>query len=170
VKVSFAEITTRGFNKVIAETRISTEPGIVFIERPVAEVSLSLIDEHTATLDGRIKATIEMACSRCIQPVVHELQADYSYIFRLGEDSSFLKRELECTDEDCSTVYLQEPIIDLDEIIQEQWLLAVPVALVCRDNCKGLCYRCGALLDDGPCGCTDEDIDSPFAKLKSLKR
>jgi uncharacterized protein len=70
------------------------------------------------------------------------------------------------TDE--SDVYLLEPratTVDLRPALREEWLLAVPAFVQCREDCKGLCPRCGADLNQGPCGCAPE-IDSRWDALR----
>ncbi len=170
MKVSFEEITSKGLHKIIKDSMAFTESETVFIVNPVADVILSLTSDGRATLNGNIKATADMSCGRCGQPIAFELYADFNYIFRIGYDSSLLQKEVECNDEDCNTVYLEEPLIDVDSVLHEQLTLSIPGKLLCRDNCKGLCHKCGALLDSEPCDCKDENPNSPFAILKNLKR
>ena len=76
----------------------------------------------------------------------------------------------DATDEesDESDVYMLEPratTVDLRPALREQWLLAVPGFALCREDCKGLCLRCGADLNQGPCNC-EPDIDPRWAALK----
>ncbi len=60
--------------------------------------------------------------------------------------------------------------IDLDPIVREQVLLALPVSVVCRDDCKGLCARCGQDLNEKDCGHGRErEIDPRLAGLKDIK-
>ena len=59
--------------------------------------------------------------------------------------------------------------IDLSDAIHEALLLDLPIQLLCREDCAGLCYRCGADLNAGPCGCPPEPDSGPSA-LEDLKR
>jgi uncharacterized protein len=60
--------------------------------------------------------------------------------------------------------------IDLDPVIREQVLLALPVTVLCREECRGLCATCGQDLNEQDCGHAEEnEIDVRFAKLKDIK-
>ena len=56
---------------------------------------------------------------------------------------------------------------DLDDIVTTAFVLNMDSKLLCKPDCKGLCCRCGANLNDGPCGCEPEP-DPRFAALKQL--
>jgi uncharacterized protein len=69
---------------------------------------------------------------------------------------------------DESDVYLLEPratTVDLRPALREEWLLVVPGFVLCREDCKGLCPRCGADLNQGPCTCETE-IDTRWDALR----
>jgi uncharacterized protein len=60
--------------------------------------------------------------------------------------------------------------IDLDPIVREQVLLALPVTVLCREDCKGLCPTCGQDLNEKDCGHSEKkEIDVRLAKLKDIK-
>ncbi|HEX4620364.1 MAG TPA: DUF177 domain-containing protein, partial [Myxococcaceae bacterium] len=59
--------------------------------------------------------------------------------------------------------------IDLDPILREQVLLALPMNVVCREDCKGLCPSCGKDLNEGPCPCEPRAVDPRLAALKGIK-
>jgi uncharacterized protein len=53
--------------------------------------------------------------------------------------------------------------------LQEQVLLALPLKIVCRDDCKGLCPQCGKNLNEGPCACVVQVEDPRWAALKEIR-
>ncbi|WP_225413807.1 YceD family protein [Stigmatella hybrida] len=59
--------------------------------------------------------------------------------------------------------------IDLDPIVREQVLLALPMSAVCREDCKGLCAQCGQNLNEKPCGCQPKVVDPRLAPLMNIK-
>src|SRR5262249_16892298 len=59
--------------------------------------------------------------------------------------------------------------IDLDPLVREQVLLALPMHAVCREDCKGLCGTCGKNLNEGECGCAPSQVDPRLAALKNIK-
>jgi uncharacterized protein len=60
-------------------------------------------------------------------------------------------------------------VIDLDPLLREQLVLALPGYPVCREDCKGLCSVCGANLNDRECGCDRRVPDPRWAGLKNVK-
>ena len=60
--------------------------------------------------------------------------------------------------------------IDLDELVREQILLALPTRHLCREDCKGLCQKCGADLNAGDCSCEQGETDPRWAALADFKR
>ena len=71
--------------------------------------------------------------------------------------------------EELGVVLFEGDQIDFRAIIQEQVILAIPMQPICRQDCRGLCARCGANLNDGPCDCRGDDVDPRLAILKTLK-
>ncbi len=170
MKVSWAEITKNGVRRRIKDTGWSAVAEADFVEFPQVEVVLAKIDEETVTLKGSINATIETGCSRCGQQLQLPLSEKFEYAFIIGSDHSLTLSEFECSDEDCSTVYLDEPVINLIDVVQEQLILVIPQKPLCDENCKGVCPQCGTLLKEEQCGCIKDNLDSPFAVLRKLKK
>lgn len=73
--------------------------------------------------------------------------------------------DLEDTDEEL----FDGKTIDLDPIVREQVLLALPMNAVCREDCKGLCAQCGQNLNEKPCGCQPKVVDPRLAPLMNIK-
>jgi uncharacterized protein len=63
----------------------------------------------------------------------------------------------------------QGKTIDLDPIVREQVLLALPMHAVCREDCRGLCGMCGQNLNEAACGCESRRVDPRLAVLKDIK-
>lgn len=121
-------------------------------------------------LDGRLSFTALLSCDRCGKPVESTVEEEFEYIFTVEDEQGAEPAEMECSDEDCITVQLNEPVIDLGEILREQVFLALPVKVLCDEGCRGLCPLCGAELKDDHCRCADDGRRSPFDVLKQLKK
>lgn len=135
-----------------------------------AEIDLLKKDTKTVLAKGEMSAIIELRCDRCGKPFDYTLSCDFFYLFKIGEDSLLHIREMECSEEDFNTVYLDEPIIDLGEVLREQVLLEAPERKLCSEGCKGLCPGCGAVLVHETCRCKPHESNSPFAVLKKIKK
>ena len=107
---------------------------------------------------GRISGEITVPCRRCLS-VAHARVEDESHLIFAPADPS---------NEDDPDVYLYEATdrdIDLRPALREEWLLAQPRFVMCREDCRGLCPRCGADLNAGPCGCPPQ-ADSRWDTLR----
>ena len=60
-------------------------------------------------------------------------------------------------------------VIDLDPIVREQVLLALPLTVVCQEDCRGLCTVCGQNLNEKECGCERKIVDPRLMALKNIK-
>jgi len=60
--------------------------------------------------------------------------------------------------------------VDLDELVREQILLALPSRRLCREECKGLCPTCGADLNAGRCACEQREVDPRWSALADLDK
>lgn len=99
----------------------------------------------TFTWKGRIEAEVRGACRRCLADVVSTVDSTVEALFTLDPDAA----------DDPGVYLLEEPVtaIAVAPAVREELLLAAPAFVLCREDCAGLCPRCGADLNPGPCGC-----------------
>jgi uncharacterized protein len=140
--------------------------------RIVAPVDLAFDvhkDKDKFRLVGTAKTELELGCSRCLEPfrLVVDAPFDIRYL-PFSEASSEPEREVE--EEDLETSYYRDDQIDLNELLREQFYLALPMKPLCEENCRGLCPQCGTNLNVGSCGCAPTWEDPRLAGLKALKR
>ena len=108
-------------------------------------------------LVGAAETVLDVVCDRCLKPVTVE--------FETAVDT-LLAEELEDEEND-EIVLLEDGQVDRDGVFAEAWILAWEGKHLCREDCAGLCSRCGKDLNDGPCGCGKE-LDPRFAALAKL--
>jgi uncharacterized protein len=111
---------------------------------------------------GTIAGDITVDCRRCLKEAHAHVEAESHVIYAEPD---------EMTDED-PDVYPIDPAsrdLDLRPAIREEWLLAQPRYVLCRDDCKGLCPRCGKDLNEGPCDCPPK-TDSRWESLRKAER
>lgn len=139
--------------------------------RVAAPAELSVVVEKAGAdafrLVGTAQTTLEMACSRCVEPfhVPVDAKFDLSYV---PQTQNAGEVEQEIGDEDLATAYHREGLIDVIELLREQFLLALPMKPLCSEDCKGLCVECGANLNRTTCGCNPQWEDPRLAALKVL--
>ena len=142
---------------------------------------------------GSFSATVTSPCKRCLKDVTVPVPVEFSLRMvpegpaRRDEDEDELPhrgrraRSTKHDDEEAKeagTFELDEvdaepfdgKTIDLDPIVREQVLLALPVSVVCREDCRGLCSKCGQDLNEKDCGHAGvKEVDVRLAKLKDIK-
>ena len=130
---------------------------------PVSEPVLAQgVIRNTAgvlVMTGQIQTTIHGICDRCATPFDREIlfPIDVVLVTELADEAN----------EDEWVFPLEGDSADLDDIVRTVFVLNLDSKLLCKEDCKGLCHRCGKNLNDGPCNCQKE-LDPRFAALKQL--
>ena len=119
-------------------------------------------------LSGDLRVTIEVSCSRCLQPVVLPLNADFDEKF-VPAVSWRSEEQHELSEEDLNLSVFDGESVELDEVVREEILLAVPGHVLCSEDCQGLCPICGINRNLGSCQCETKETDSRWQGLKDLR-
>lgn len=110
-------------------------------------------------MTGLVKTTIHGVCDRCATDFDREVEIPIDVV---------LVTELSNEDSEDEWVFpLEGDSADLEDIVRTVFVLNLDSKLLCKDDCKGLCCRCGKNLNNGPCGCQKE-LDPRFAALRQL--
>lgn len=117
---------------------------------------------------GDISAKIDMDCSRCIIPVISHLEFPFKVSY-ITEEHYTSEKESELHGEDLDVSLYDGEKIDLSELAREQILLNLPAQILCSENCKGLCAKCGVNLNEKTCNCETKEIDPRWSALKKIK-
>jgi uncharacterized protein len=139
--------------------------------RVVAPVDLAFEihkDKDRFRLVGTTKTELELVCSRCLEPFRLMVDAPFDIRYLPASEMS-TEPEREVEDEDLETSYYREDQIDLNELLREQFYLALPMKPLCQEGCKGLCSQCGTNLNAGQCDCAPAWEDPRLSVLKQLK-
>jgi uncharacterized protein len=109
--------------------------------------------------EGRLLTRFRVACRRCLAPVDAVIDETINLLFT--EDQ-------EIDDPSIVIIPPRTTELDLGEAIREELILAAPEFVLCRDDCRGICPRCGEDLNEGPCRCPSER-DPRWAALDAPK-
>jgi len=135
-----------------------------------------LVEEHHGKhqviqdirLKGHLDTSLEVACARCLEPVVQQVNRDFDLLYRpLGADAG--RDEMSVTDAEAEISYYQGEGLLLEDAMREQVLLALPLKIICREDCQGLCPHCGKNLNEAQCSCTEQVSDPRWEALKEIK-
>jgi uncharacterized protein len=140
--------------------------------RIVAPVDLAFEihkDKDKFRLVGTVATELELPCSRCLEPFRLPVAAPFDLRYLPASEVSS-EGEREVDDEDLETSYYENDAIDLNELLREQFYLALPMKPLCQEECQGLCAQCGTNLNTGKCDCAPVWEDPRLAALKGLGR
>ncbi len=126
-------------------------------------------DAKKVRLTGRVTATLECDCSRCLEAFAVPVDAAID-VMLLPESEHGAADEQEVTADDLGVSYYRDETVDLGELIREQFFLALPMKPLCRADCRGLCPLCGINRNRESCTCESDWVDPRMAPLANLKR
>lgn len=105
------------------------------------------------TVRGRVRGTARLECFRCLKGYELALEVPFE-VFAERSGTGSRRDEIELVRDDYM-MFHDGRKLDLSGQVREALLLELPIAPHCREDCEGLCPRCGADLNDGPCACPD---------------
>lgn len=118
-------------------------------------------------LEIRGEAVWECACSRCLEPFDQGLSISSQFLG--SKDADLVARGAHALGtQDLDVVFLPETEINELALVREQFMLNVPMHPVCKDECQGLCPRCGKNWNKGRCNCPTGSQKEPSALAKAL--
>jgi DUF177 domain-containing protein len=131
------------------------------------------VEYYRAGLDlffeGALRGEVIGTCARCLDEYTFRLDRAFRFVLTPRVAAVDEGPELSADDMSLSTYEGEE--IDLTPLVHEQILLGLPTRPLCRDSCRGLCPRCGANLNAGPCGCPAAVAADPrLAALRAIAR
>jgi len=116
---------------------------------------------------GHVATTLELSCSRCLDQF--EVPVDAAFELRyVSQSANTGEGEREIADDDLATAYYRDGLLDVIELLREQFQLALPMKPLCSDACRGMCPQCGTNLNRTECACRPQWEDPRLAPLKSL--
>jgi len=157
---------------------IAGMPLRVALERPAddpdagaAEADLDLtVEREHVFVRGDLRGWMEVACSRCVGPV--RVEVDEALVVTYVRADAVPAEDMddvEVTADDSDLYTFEDDVIDLEPLLREQLVLALPYAPLCSEDCKGLCSQCGADLNHTTCNCNRQVRDPRLAALETVK-
>jgi uncharacterized protein len=139
--------------------------------RVAAPVQLSMDVEKTGSdayrVTGRATTRLEQVCSRCAEPFEVAFAETFDLRY-LPQTAIQAEGEHEIKDADLTSAFYTDGMLDVVDLLREQFMLALPMKPLCTETCRGLCPECGANLNRTECGCAPKWEDPRLAPLKGL--
>jgi uncharacterized protein len=111
---------------------------------------------------GTASAELAGECARCLEPIDDEIDVRFQELF-VYDDQGY-------SSEDDEVSKLEDDLLDLEPLLRDAVVLALPFQPLCEDDCPGLCPECGARLKDEPDHAHEEPIDPRWAGLTALQQ
>ena len=119
-------------------------------------------------LRGSLSAKIDVPCGRCLQPVALPVNTEFQERFTPAV-SWRAEPQHELSEEDLNLSVFDGEAIDVDELVREEILLAIPGQILCSEDCRGLCPNCGVDRNVSNCQCEVAEVESRWQGLENLR-
>ncbi len=124
--------------------------------------------EGEVRVQGRYSVEMESECDRCLGRARFPLDASFDLFYRSASDIA-REEEIEIHAGEAEIGFYENGGIELEEILFEQILLALPMQRVCSEDCKGICPQCGRNRNEGGCDCPAEAGNNRWGALRGLQ-
>jgi len=156
------------FSRVFQPEDVGQEGDVYRIVAPVVVEMDVHKDKARFRLEGTARTELELPCSRCVEPYRMPVNAAFDLRYLPASEAAAAEGETEIAEEDLDTSVYRDDLIDLHDVLREQFYLALPMKPLCREDCAGLCPQCGTNRNTGTCSCVLELVDPRLAPLRRL--
>jgi uncharacterized protein len=152
----------------IGEIKFSHEDAA--LAAPVAANFVLAHKDRDLRVDGTVETALRFRCSLCTKEFSRPFSASFDLAYLPQPKWINENSEIELRYEEMDVAYYDGVALDVNLIVLEQIELAMPMKFVCREDCKGLCYKCGADLNEGTCLCKAEESDFRLSSLLEFQK
>ncbi|MGH7858258.1 MAG: YceD family protein [Candidatus Binatia bacterium] len=117
--------------------------------------------------EGRLVSPVSGTCARCLESYPFEIDRGFTFVLKPAREATTAEPSL--SEEDLALSFYSGEEVDLSPLLREEMLLSLPTRPLCREDCSGLCPRCGKNRNTAPCACSEERLDPRLAPLRDLK-
>jgi uncharacterized protein len=118
---------------------------------------------------GWVAGKMSLPCARCLKSFERPYKSFFEIHYRKKPEAMAEETDLEFSADEVETVYFDGETLDIGEQVRQTILLSVPMRVLCREDCRGLCGGCGVDLNVETCRCGEPPSDSRWEALKKVK-
>ncbi|MBM4080346.1 MAG: DUF177 domain-containing protein [Planctomycetes bacterium] len=171
MKINVHAVTEEGLT--LSDKATAEMLGIATTDLPLtADVDVSLTAfkvQQAIHVSGTARTTIRIECARCLKEVPHALSSRFQMVFKESVAGDG-RAEQQVGEGDVGITYFTGHEIEVGPEIRQSLLLAMPMRLLCKADCKGLCPQCGRDLNSGPCRCVADSRKEQPATMADLMK
>ena len=137
------------------------------VEYPVVsanpvKITVKNLGNRKLSLTGNTSVTLAIPCSRCLEPVNYTTDIEFDQEIDMNASDEDRVKDLD------EQSYLSGYNLDADMLVCNELSLYLPMKVLCKDDCKGICSKCGANLNKGDCGCDTWVPDPRMAAIQDI--
>ena len=127
-------------------------------------VMLSIVhtNDQVLKITGEGRVSIWIPCSRCLEQVLH------TFSIQIEEEADMKLTDQERIEALDESSFIQDKVLDTEKLLHNEILIRWPMRVLCKEDCKGICSRCGANLNQGSCDCDTADLDPRMAVISDI--
>jgi uncharacterized protein len=147
---------------VIELTSFDSKLGVFpFIEKKPFELRIVNEENKDLLIHGETDVRIAIPCDRCLE----EVPTDFHLVF----DKKFLLEDADTSEEEMDEAdYMKGFQLDIDKMVYDEILVNWPMKVLCREDCKGICKKCGTNLNVKTCDCEKSELDPRMAAIQDI--
>ncbi len=134
-----------------------------------AGLNLSL-EGRNVFASGSFTVEGEASCDRCTEGFTVTLEKEFDTILVPSDNGPAGATSVELHEDDLEIGFYDGAGVAVNDLFWEQVALALPVKLLCSEDCRGVCPICGGDRNRGECGCSEPRADGPFGILRAMKK
>ena len=151
------------YTQDIEMTRFQAPDGVYeIVEKEPVRLTVRHVGNRKLEMSGEIRLSLEIPCDRCLEEVAVEIP------YHIEKKLDMKLTEEERINELDESSYLTGMDLDVDRLVYLEVLMGWPLKILCKEDCKGICSRCGKNLNEGPCGCAEEPKDPRMAAISDI--
>ncbi len=170
ISLQHLELRTVNFDTEVPAGEIEFDGKLLQSSPLKAKGSAQLISHSLGEIrvHGSLSLTVNAPCDRCLETADLPLETNFDLVY-VPVDNSAGPGEKEIDQGAIEVGFYEGPGIELNDVLREVALLALPMQVVCNEDCKGICHVCGQNRNQQDCDCHPELGDDRWNQLKSLK-
>ena len=133
-----------------------------FLEKKPFDLHIVNQENKRLLINGETDVIIAIPCDRCLEEVAVTISLSFDKKIPLQESETSEGEETEEAD------YMNGFCLDVDRLVYDEILVNWPMKVLCKDDCKGICRKCGANLNLQPCNCEDIELDPRMAAIQDV--
>ena len=133
------------------------------VDKKPVKVRVTNTGDKKLLIEAEAAFSLQMPCDRCLE----EVTVPFSYTVSRMADFNEEKADTEESEEQ---VYIEGYTLDVDTLVRDELFVHLPMKVLCSEDCRGICNRCGANLNHGVCGCDVTELDPRMAVIRDIFR